>query len=272
MLKLICTDLDRTLIPNGEQPESLGARERFRQLVADEEIFLAYVTGRDRTSVKQAIEKFQLPVPDFIIADVGASIYNVSNSTWKRLQKWDEMLAKSWGGIQSGKISKLLTDIVALQLQEPENQKPHKLSYYVNLDCDIEAIIGDIDARLKDAGIRINIIWSIEQATQTGLLDILPDTANKRKAIEYLLVSQGFSIDNTVFSGDSGNDLDVVISPIKSILVANTDSETRNKVRLESGENIKSVYIASGQGTMNGNYCAGILEGIYHYFPELKKQ
>jgi len=60
--------------------------------------------------------------------------------------------------------------------------------------------------------------------------------------------------------------------PIKSILVANTDLETRNKVRLEAGENLKSVYIASGKGTMNGNYSAGILEGIYHYFPELKKQ
>jgi len=272
MLKLICTDLDRTLIPNGEQPESPGAGERFRQLVAAEEIFLAYVTGRDQTSVKQAIVEFHLPAPDFVIADVGTSIYHISSSTWKRLQKWDEMLAESWGGRQSGEISKFLTDIAALQLQEPENQKPHKLSYYVNLGCDIDAIIGDIDARLKGAHIRTNIIWSIEQATQTGLLDILPDSANKRKAIEYLLASQGFSIDNTVFSGDSGNDLDVVISPIKSILVANTDLATRNKVRLEAGENKKSVYIASGQGTMNGNYSAGILEGIYHYFPELKKR
>ncbi|MEJ2621733.1 MAG: haloacid dehalogenase, partial [Candidatus Thiodiazotropha sp.] len=29
---LLCTDLDRTLIPNGSQPESAGAREAFKQL------------------------------------------------------------------------------------------------------------------------------------------------------------------------------------------------------------------------------------------------
>ncbi|MBU2646942.1 HAD-IIB family hydrolase [bacterium] len=272
MLKLICTDLDRTLIPNGDQPESPGARDRFAQLVSDNDMFLTYVTGRDQASVKEAIATFRLPVPDFVIADVGTSIIQVSNASWNRVTEWDERLAKSWAGGESGRISELLLDMEALQLQDIENQKPHKLSYYVQVDNDIDAIIGEIGNRLKRAGIRTNIIWSIDPATRTGLLDILPDVANKRKAIEFLMDLQGFSLDNTLFSGDSGNDLDVLISPIKSVLVANADPETREKVRLKAGENMKRVYIASGMGTMNGNYSAGILEGIYHYFPALKDQ
>ena len=39
---LLCTDLDRTLIPNGAQPESPGARQRFAALVAHDDILLAY--------------------------------------------------------------------------------------------------------------------------------------------------------------------------------------------------------------------------------------
>jgi hypothetical protein len=48
---LLCTDLDRTLIPNGPQPESPGAREIFSCVVNDTRVVLAYVTGRQRQLV-----------------------------------------------------------------------------------------------------------------------------------------------------------------------------------------------------------------------------
>ena len=38
---LICTDLDRTLLPNGSQPESPLARPRFRALAARPEVSIA---------------------------------------------------------------------------------------------------------------------------------------------------------------------------------------------------------------------------------------
>jgi hydroxymethylpyrimidine pyrophosphatase-like HAD family hydrolase len=56
---LICTDLDRTLIPNGEQPESPQARPLFRQLVSHSQIILAYVTGRDKMLVQEAIAEYE---------------------------------------------------------------------------------------------------------------------------------------------------------------------------------------------------------------------
>ena len=37
---LICTDLDRTLLPNGKQPESPGARAAFTRLVSRPEVTL----------------------------------------------------------------------------------------------------------------------------------------------------------------------------------------------------------------------------------------
>ena len=72
---LLCTDLDRTLLPNGLQPESACARPLFRKLVSHPEVHLAYVSGRSLELVLQAIAKWDLPRPDFILGDVGSSIY-----------------------------------------------------------------------------------------------------------------------------------------------------------------------------------------------------
>lgn len=73
--RLICTDLDRTLLPNGPQPESATARERFTALVAHPAVTLAYVSGRHRRLVEEAIEHYRLPIPDFVIGDVGTTLY-----------------------------------------------------------------------------------------------------------------------------------------------------------------------------------------------------
>ena len=80
----------------------------------------------------------------------------------------------------------------------------------------------------------------------------------------------GFDCTNTVFCGDSGNDIEVLISPIPSVLVANSQLQVRElAVKLaEQGGHAGQLYIARGGfHGMNGNYSAGILEGIAHYHP-----
>ena len=74
---LICTDLDRTLLPNGSQPESSGARELFRRVTSDPSVSLAYVSGRHQQLVLDAIREYAIPWPDWVIADVGSTIYRV---------------------------------------------------------------------------------------------------------------------------------------------------------------------------------------------------
>jgi len=45
---LICSDLDRTIIPNGYQEESAHARSVFRQLAEHSNICLAYANMQPR--------------------------------------------------------------------------------------------------------------------------------------------------------------------------------------------------------------------------------
>ena len=270
---LICTDLDRTLIPNGEQPESPEVRPLFRQLVSNSEITLAYVTGRDKTLVQEAIAEYELPIPDFVIADVGSTIYEIKNNQWLRLTDWDNQISIDWQYKTQADLVKFFTDFDHIKLQEITKQGLHKLSYYVSLEAELEPIIIIIRSKLETEKIQANIIWSIDEKAQVGLLDILPLSANKYHAIAYLMKTQNFTLDNTIFSGDSGNDLDVLMSPIKSILVSNAHLEVKETIQSEIEQTgLKdSIYIAQGQSSkLNGNYSAGILEGIFHYFPDLQ--
>jgi hydroxymethylpyrimidine pyrophosphatase-like HAD family hydrolase len=165
----------------------------------------------------------------------------------------------------------LFSSSLLLKLQEDTKQNTYKLSYYVPLEADHEALMSDMHSTLVKNKIRASLIWSIDELADTGLLDVLPASANKRHAIEFLMKQLGFDLSNTVFAGDSGNDVAVLTSPIRSVLVANASSDVRDEAKqlaLNLGE-MDALYIAHGGFLgMNGNYSAGILEGVAHYMPE----
>lgn len=268
---LICTDLDRTLIPNGPQSESAGARDHFAALVARPEVSLAYVSGRHRALVEKAIGGYCLPLPDFVVGDVGTTIYQVgSERAWQRQTSWEEEIARDWGGRSHADLKGLLQDLPDLRPQECAKQNDYKLSYYLPLHSDRDALSAVIRHRLESAGVKASLIWSVDDPKGIGLLDILPARASKYHAVEALMKLHGFDYANTVFCGDSGNDIEVLASPIPAVLVANAQPDMRELARRLADEmgHGDRLYIATGgfMGT-NGNYSAGMLEGIAHYHP-----
>lgn len=269
---LICTDLDRTLIANGPQSESPGARQHFSALVAHPEVTLAYVSGRHRALVEQAITNYCLPIPDFVVGDVGTTIYHVGPELdWQRQHDWEQEIAKDWAGLTHADLKELLHDLPDLRVQGPAKQNDYKLSYYVPLSSDRPALSAVIRHRLKTKGVTANLIWSVDEPAGVGLLDVLPARASKYHALESLIKNHGFGYENTVFCGDSGNDIEVLASPIPAVLVANSQPDVRELARRLSDEMGygERLYIARGNFMgMNGNYSAGMLEGIAHYHPE----
>ena len=271
---LLCTDLDRTLLPNGPQTESAIARNLFQQLVTRDDVSLVYVTGRDKGLVLEAIGEYNLPVPDFVIADVGASIYQVKENDWHIMEQWEEEIAADWNGKSNQDLQQLLETYQNIRLQEDSRQKKHKLSYYVPLHIDQVLLLKEINICLKDEKIKANLIWSIDEQAGLGLLDILPAAANKKHAIKFLMTRYDFKLSETIFVGDSGNDISVMASPIRSILVANATDEIKRTTVAKARINAQSesIYLAQGDFYgMNGNYCAGIIEGVVHYMPDVKE-
>ena len=258
--------MDRTLIPNGTEPESRGAQQMFARLAVETPASIAYVTGRHRALIERAIEQYDLPQPDFAIADVGSTIYKLNRGIWQQWHEWEEKISADWNGLHSSELHAFLQNITALKLQEQEKQNRHKLSYYLSCVVDEKRVMEEVKNRLTKANIRTNLIWSIDDEQAVGLLDILPASANKLHAIKFLMQKHDFNYDNTVFAGDSGNDLDVLLSPIHAVLVANASDEIR---AITTRSDLQaSLYQAKGNYLgMNGNYSAGILEGVAHFLP-----
>jgi len=266
---LLATDLDRTLLPNGAQPESPSARVLFSRLAAQPEVKLAYVTGRHRALVEAAMAEYALPRPDFVIGDVGASLYQVDADDWHPVDAWRQAIALDWDGRSHAELAALLCDIPDLRLQEASKQSDCKLSYYAPPLLDPAELLDNVRGRLDSSGARVNLIWSVDETTATGLLDVLPASASKLHALEFLRTRLGIPLQRTLFAGDSGNDMEVLISRIPSVLVANA----QDVVRAEAASRAEpaSLYLAYGGFLgLNGHYSAGILEGLVHFMPETR--
>jgi len=268
---LICSDLDRTIIPNGYQEESAHARPVFRQLAEHLNIYLAYVSGRDKQLIFDAIEEFYLPIPNYAIGDVGTTLYRIINGNWQLSDAWNDEIGQDWKGLNWEGLAEYFEDMQEIQLQELEKQNQYKLSFYTDQNIDHQHLKKNIRAILAQKGLRANIIWSVDEISTKGLLDIIPARANKLHAIEFLMQQEKFSEDRTVFAGDSGNDLDVLTSGLQAILVKNAADEVRKEaVELLSEKHMMHrLYLPKGDfAGMNGNYAAGVMEGLVHFIPE----
>jgi len=271
---LICSDLDRTLIPNGYQEESAHARPAFRRLAEHSQIYLAYVSGRDSKLILDAIEEFYLPLPDYAIGNVGTTLYRVTNDHWQLSGDWSDEIGKDWKGLSWEALAEFFEDMGGIRLQEPEKQTRYKLSFYTDQNIDHQRLINDIRRILTQKRVRANIIWSVDETGTNGLLDILPPRANKLHAIQFLMQQEQFSEDRTVFAGDSGNDLDVLTSGLQAILVKNAMEDVRQEAveALSAKRMMNRLYLPEGNfWGLNGNYAAGVMEGLVHFVPETRE-
>lgn len=270
---LLCADLDRTILPNGPQEESPEARPRLRAVTKRPELTLAYVTGRHLELLQQAIREFDLPIPRFAIGDVGTTLYRVEDSRWQLWEPWSERIAEDWRGRSQDDLRDLFSDIDSLRLQEPEKQNTFKLSYYAEPSIDSDSLLEAMQRRLESKGIRASVIWSVDEMEGIGLLDVLPEHATKRHAIEFLMQHEGFAQEHTVFAGDSGNDLPALTSGLQAVLVKNAIDEVRERAvqRAQANGFGDRLYLARGGLLgMNGNYSAGVLEGLVHFLPHTR--
>ena len=265
---LICTDLDRTLLPNGPQPESPQARPLFRKLAAHPDITLAYVSGRHLALIEDAISEYALPRPDFAVADVGTSIYRPDGESWQLWESWSQHIGADWAGHSALDLQPWFDDLDEIALQEADKQGRYKLSYYAPTQFDRAALFNVIALRLKDRGVQAKLVWSVDETSDTGLLDILPAAATKLGAVRFLMAELGFDAAHTLFAGDSGNDLEVLTSGIPAVLVANATEAVRAEAVAHAPS---ALYLArGGVMDMNGNYSAGIVEALLHFHPHLR--
>ena len=240
---LLATDIDNTLVGNRE------AVARFAGWQAKQlDYHYAVATGRDFHNALAVLQEWNAPLPEILICSVGSEVYyRRADGKYHPDMEWKNRILQGW---QRGAIQEALQSLNWLELQPQECQTEVKLSYFMPENTEY---LQQVETLLKQAGLPCSVIFS-----HGRFLDILPHHASKGHALRYVSTCLAVNWNHVIAAGDSGNDLDMLLSVLNPIIVANHTRELR------SLRSYKKAYFSHSQ------YADGILEGIEHLHGDKK--
>ena len=127
-----------------------------------------------------------------------------------------------------------------------QHQSEFKISY--EIDTEQAPSLSEIKKLLREAGVRAKVVLSLGM-----YLDIIPVRGGSDLSMRHLLWKWGFSPENVLVAGDSGNDAGMLLGRTLGVVVGNYSPE------LERLRSRPRVYFASAP------HARGIIEGINYY-------
>lgn len=264
---LLACDLDGTVLPNGAAPLSVGALGEFKNVVSQESVCLVYLSGRSLNHALNGIDEFGLPLPQIFVGDTGTTMYFLEDEVFNEHKEWQEIISSDWENVRGKDIHKVLQNIQFLIPQEEEHQNIFKQSYYFPPKEETR-IIKEVKEGIATLNIKAEVITLVDHFKNKGYLDILPKSASKLSALEYIQKHLQINHEDVVFAGDGGNDLPPLTSGYKAIVVNNASQIFKDQVTTlgkEKGVTNHIYFAKGGFGGMNGNYVAGVLEGLNYF-------
>jgi sucrose-6F-phosphate phosphohydrolase len=237
------TQLDRWLFVSDVDYTLLGDDAALSRLApvlkaAGDHLITAYNSSRPCASLRQTLaDTPHLPTPDYLIGALGTEIQLGPSA--ERLTDYSRHLHRDW---QRDQIAALMSEF-GFSPQAPEFQTPYKASYDAPDPIAYEQVL----QRLENAGLKAKVIFSGGKN-----LDIIPCQAGKGAVIEYLCQRLNIRPERVVVAGDSANDLEMFVVPYKGIVVANADSELKQR----QGDHIYHARLT---------YAGGVLEGLHFW-------
>lgn len=257
-MKILATDLDGTFIPLDNNAENQRDLVKLQQFLLDRNIELVYVTGRRQASVEQVIQEKMLPIPTWMICDVGTTVVKVEGDQPTTFAQYQAELAQITNGWPIEQVRRLLAPL-NLELQEPNKQTRFKLSYYAAIS-DIRDLVHEIEQLVKLHAAPYSVVSCHNPFDeQQALIDLLPQHVNKGFALRWLMQHWQVGEDELIFCGDSGNDLAALTSGLLSIVVSNATQELKDLVQEFHQPYPRRLFIASKPAT------SGLLEGLKHF-------
>jgi glucosylglycerol-phosphate synthase len=227
---VLATDLDGTLLAG-----SVAARRTVRELFAKlhPNVRLVFVTGRGLESVLPLLSDPTIPTPDYIIADVGATVVDARLRPVDAIQ--DEVAAR-WPGSQA--VLRALAGFPGLVRQSVPQERR----------CSFLAGAGDVTPALRAA---VDALGCDLLMSAGCYLDVLPRGVGKGPALLRLAAAAGFDPATIVVAGDTLNDLSMFETGLRGIVVGQAEPAL-----VEQVGRWPLVHVAGGAG------CDGILEGL----------
>jgi sucrose-6F-phosphate phosphohydrolase len=264
-MKILATDLDRTLLPNGRWTADEQAIDLFNALTEKHGVLVVYVTGRNLALTERAIREYGVRYPDILCGDVGTTIRTYRDGEWALDDGWTAHVRRASPRWDAAAVHRAISGIDGLRVQESEHLNAFKQSYYVDHDR-IEEILCRVDQAVKGRFDEVTV-YSFDSQERKGLLDFLPASATKQTALEYVAEEFTTPKDEVVFCGDSGNDIFPLTAGFSGVLVRNADDQLVQNVRKAMQKNpaLKVYFATGGFNGLQGYYTSGVIEGACHY-------
>jgi sucrose-6F-phosphate phosphohydrolase len=264
-MRILATDLDRTLLPNGRWDPDPEAIPLFNELTEAHDVLVVYVTGRNLDLTEAAIQEFGVRYPDVLCGDVGTTIRNYRDGEWVPDSGWDDKVHRDSPRWDAAAVARAVEAINGMREQEAVHQNPFKQSYYVDHEQRVR-ILGEVDEAVKGRFDEV-IVYSFDSQDGKGLLDFLPASATKQTALEYVAAEHGAVKEEVVFCGDSGNDIFPLTAGFSGVLVRNADEQLVENVKRarENNPGLRLYFATGGCRGLSGYYTSGVIEGAYHY-------
>ena len=264
-MKILATDLDRTLLPNGSWEPDEQAIKMFNELTDRKDLVVVYVTGRNLDLTEGAMKEFGVRYPSVLCGDVGTTIRKRENDQWSFDNGWSEHVTRVSPRWDATAIRDAVAKVNGMREQESEHLNQFKQSYYVDIDK-VDQVLEEVDALVKGKFDEV-IVYSFDSQDNKGLIDFLPESATKQTALEYVAEEYGAPKEEVVFCGDSGNDIFPLTAGFSGVLVRNADDHLVENVKKAMQENpaLKVYFAKGGFKGLSGYYTSGVIEGAYHY-------
>ena len=231
--ELIATDLDGTLLGGTEAGRArlyswLSARPPGRLLV--------FATGRGLESVLPVLGDPSLPTPDFIIADVGATV--VRGLDLEPVQPLQDEISRRWPGTHA--VLSRCARFGALARQEVPQER--RASFELS---------GPLPEGFED---EVRKMGCDVLVSAGRYVDVLPAGVSKGSTLRMLIEHLGGDPSMATVAGDTLNDLSLYTIGARGVVVGNAEPALIAEVAKR-----ERVFIADGPGA------DGIFEGLVHF-------
>ena len=259
--RVLATDLDGTLIPLPESEENRADLRRLAEAMGEGTREVVFATGRHLESVLRVMESDGLPRPEWMVCDVGSSIYRRdANGTYRSFAPYDDHLAGLVGEIDRAAVERSLGVIEGLVPQDGACQGRFKISYFAPADR-VEALVGEITRVCGEEGLPFACMGSVDPFDNKGLLDLLPAGVSKAYALIWLSTHADFRPEEVVYAGDSGNDHAALVAGFRAIAVGNMDRALADRIERElTGQGHPELLFRAAKSATSG-----VLEGCRHF-------
>ncbi|MGE8501595.1 MAG: glucosylglycerol-phosphate synthase [Pseudomonas sp.] len=230
---LLATDLDGTFLA-GDPEDRLSL---YQTIAAHPEIKLAYVTGRSLEAVLPLLADPTLPQPDYIIADVGATL--VHGDSLQPIQPLQSVVDARWPGE-----SQVASAIEPFGLERQDVPQARRCSYFCTPEQAANPALREIADELG-----CDLLYSAEL-----YLDFLPKGVNKGSSLQALADWLELGHDQVLAAGDTLNDLSMLSASFHGVCVGQSETAL-----LEATRSHSRTLHANRPG------CGGILEAFAHF-------